>query len=248
MPEAGNLDRRGIESLVADPVSDEQGVVDGHGPDATHPPGPELRRLADAMRGVTDQMVRTHASPAVLAEAAAAVERAGALLEPETPPWYTSLPAMPENDLDPHVYFPFSPMIGWYSPLSAPLDCDVHDQTVTARATLGAAYEGPPGCVHGGIIAGLFDEVLGIANITAGVGAMTGTLTIIYRNPTPLYSELTFRGKTDRIEGRKVFTRGTLHVGDQLCAEAEGIFIHVVRERFEAQAHEHGAVDEGGRR
>jgi acyl-coenzyme A thioesterase PaaI-like protein len=96
--------------------------------------------------------------------------------------------------------------------------------------------------VHGGIIAGLFDEILGIANITAGVGAMTGTLTIVYRSPTPLFTELTFRGTTDRIEGRKVFTRGTLHVGDTLCAEAEGVFIQVMRERFESQ----GAADERG--
>jgi acyl-coenzyme A thioesterase PaaI-like protein len=199
------------------------------------------------MRRVTDQMVRTHASPELLTEAAEAVEQASALLEPATPPWETSLPAMPATDLDPHVYFPFSPMIGWYSPLSSPLECEVHGQTIVARATFGAAYEGPPGCVHGGIIAGLFDELLGIANITAGVGAMTGTLTVVYRRPTPLYTELTFRGETDRIEGRKVFTRGTLHAGDQLCAEAEGIFIHVVRERFEEHAHAHGAHDEGGR-
>jgi len=246
VPQAGDLDRRGVAHPVADSVSDEQGVVDGHGPDATHPPGPELRRLADAMRRVTDQMVRTHASPAVLAEAAAVVEQAGDVLSPHTPPWATSVPAMPATDLDPHVYFPFSPMIGWYSPLAAPLECEVHDQAIVARATLGAAYEGPPGCVHGGILAGLFDELLGIANITAGVGAMTGTLTIVYRSPTPLYTELTFRGKTDRIEGRKVFTRGTVHAGDRLCAEAEGIFIHVVRERFESHTNAHGAHDDGG--
>jgi acyl-coenzyme A thioesterase PaaI-like protein len=227
-------------------VSDEQGVVDGHGPDTAHPPGPELRRLADAVRRVTDQMVRTHAPPSVLAEAAAAVEQAGDLLEPLTPPWAASLPAVPDESTDPHVYFPFSPMIGWYSPLSAPLDCVIEDGTITATATMGAAYEGPPGCVHGGIIAGLFDELLGIANIAAGVGAMTGTLEIVYRSPTPLYTELTFRGKTDRIEGRKVFTRGTLHAGDRLCAEAEGIFIHVVRDIFEAHTSEHGARDDGG--
>ncbi len=246
MPQAGHLDRRGVAHPVDASVSDEQGVVDGHGPDATHPPGPELRRLADAMRRVTDQMVRTHAAPSLLAEAAAAVEQAGDLLEPDTPTWVASLPAMPEVDLDPHVYFPFSPMIGWYSPLASPLECEVHDQTIVARATLGAAYEGPPGCVHGGILAGLFDELLGIANITAGVGAMTGTLTIVYRSPTPLHTELTFRGETDRIDGRKVFTRGTVHAGDRLCAEAEGIFIHVVRERFESHASEHGAPDAGG--
>jgi hypothetical protein len=37
-------------------------------------------------------------------------------------------------------------------------------------------------------------------------------------------------------------------VGDRLCAEAEGIFIHVVRERFESHTTEHGAHDDGGPR
>jgi len=222
-------------------MSEEQGIVDGHGPDASHPPGPELRRLADAVRLVTDQVVRTHARPALLAEAAAAVEQAAALLAPVTPAWSPSLPAAPLTDTDPHVYFPFSPMVGWYSPLSPPLECVIRDGTLVGHARLGAAYEGPPGCVHGGIIAGLFDEVLGIANIAAGHGAMTGTLTIRYRSPTPLYEELRFEGRTDRVEGRKVFAVGTLHAGERLCVEAEGIFVHVDRQRFVDHTGEHGA-------
>ena len=221
-------------------MTDEQGIVDGHGPDAAHPPGPELRRLADAVRRVIDQVVRTSAPPEVLAEAAAAVEAAATVLEPVSPPWSASVPAAPLSDLEPHLYFPFSPMVGWYSPLAPPLECEIRDGGIVAHATLGAAYEGPPGCVHGGIIAGLFDEVLGIANITAGVGAMTGTLTIRYRSPTPLYSELRLVGRTDRIDGRKVFTRGTLHAGDRLCVEAEGIFILVDRQRFVDYTAEHG--------
>jgi acyl-coenzyme A thioesterase PaaI-like protein len=214
-------------------VADEQGIVDGHGPDAAYPPGPELRRLADALRRVTDQVVRTHASPALLAEAATVVETAADLLEPVSPAWAPSVPARPIADLDPHVYFPFSPMVGWYSPLAPPLECEIGaNGGITAHATLGAAYEGPPGCVHGGIIAGLFDEVLGIANITAGVGAMTGTLTIKYRSPTPLHTELRLEGRTAQIDGRKVFAQGTMHAGDRLCAEAEGIFILVDPDHF----------------
>ena len=244
MPQAGDLDRRGVSApLPGDqPRRGEAGIVDGHGPDAAHPPGPELRRLADAMRAVTDRMVRTAADPATLADAAEAVERAVALLDPVSPPWGASVPAKPMFDTDPHNFFPFSPMIGWYSPLSAPIECEIRDGAVRGRGTLGAAYEGPPGCVHGGIIAGLFDEVLGIANIAAGVGAMTGTLTIVYRSPTPLYAELRFEGRTERIDGRKVHTVGSLHAGDRLCAEATGIFILVDHERFADQTRLHGAA------
>jgi acyl-coenzyme A thioesterase PaaI-like protein len=223
-------------------VTDEQGIVDGHGPDAAHPPGPELRRLADAIRAVTDQVVRTHASPALLAQAADAVEQAAVLLEPVSPPWAPSMPAAPRTDTDPHQFFPFSPMIGWYSPLAPPLECELRDGGVVGHGVLGAAYEGPPGCVHGGIIAGLFDEVLGIANIAAGVGAMTGTLTIRYRSPTPLHTALRLAGRTDRIDGRKVFTSGTLHAGERLCAEADGIFVSVERERFVEHTAEHGGA------
>ena len=208
------------------------GIVDGHGPDAGHPPGPELRRLADALRLVVDQTPRTNASPEQLAEAAAAVERAAAILDPVTPPWVASMPALPRPELEPHEFFPFSPVIGWYSPIAPPIEIEVRDGVVRGHGTLGAAYEGPPGCVHGGVIALLFDEVLGIANIASGVGAMTGTLTIVYRSPTPLYGELRFEAHTQSIEGRKIHTVGTLHVGDRLCAEANGMFIVVPHERF----------------
>ncbi|HEU5302503.1 MAG TPA: PaaI family thioesterase [Acidimicrobiia bacterium] len=222
-------------------MSEQPGIVDGHGPDATHPPGPELRRLADAMRLVADQTVRTAAAPDVLADAAAAVERAAAILAPHTPAWAPSVPAMPATELDPHVYFPFSPIIGWYSPLAPPIQCVPQEGGgVVGHGALGAAYEGPPGCVHGGMIAEIFDEMLGVANITAGVGAMTGTLTIVYRSPTPLYTELRFEAETESIEGRKVHTRGTLHAGDRLCAEAHGIFIQVARENFADHALGHG--------
>ena len=49
-------------------------------------------------------------------------------------------------------------------------------------------YEGPPSCVHGGVIAETFDEMLGAACIVAGHPGMTGTLTVRYRKPTPLRS------------------------------------------------------------
>jgi len=220
----------------------DSGIVDGHGPDAQHPPGPELRRLADELRRAIDLTVRTVAPPDVLAKATDALERATALLAAHAPPWDPSVPAKPLATLDPHEYFPFSPMIGWYSPLAPPIHCTVGDGVVHGRGVLGAPYEGPPGCVHGGVIAGLFDEVLGIANITAGLGAMTGTLSIRYVSPTPLYQELRFEGRFTGVEGRKVSTTGTLHVGDRLCAEANGILIVVARERFAQHALEHGGA------
>ena len=60
-----------------------------------------------------------------------------------------------------------------------------------------------------------------------GHPGMTGTLTIRYRNPTPLYRELTLEGRVVRVEGRKIMTEGRMVAGDTLTAEAEATFISV---------------------
>jgi hypothetical protein len=88
-------------------------------------------------------------------------------------------------------------------------------------------YEGPPACVHGGVIAETFDEVLGAANMVAANAAMTGTLTIRYRKPTPLRTDLRIEARCLGRNGRKVSTWGGIFHGDVLTAEAEGIFIVV---------------------
>lgn len=61
---------------------------------------------------------------------------------------------------------------------------------------------------------------------------MTGRLVVHYRSPTPLHEPLRITGTFDRVEGRKIFTTGTLHAGSRLCAEAEGLFISIDFGRF----------------
>lgn len=131
-----------------------------------------------------------------------------------------------------------SPIIGAINPLAVPMQITTElDDTGTTiaigRITFSAAYEGPPGCVHGGFIAASFDEVLGVAQSISGNPGMTVNLTIDYRSPTPLHQPLVFRGEIERIDGRKILTRGTLHHGNTLCAEASGLFVSMRPEVFE---------------
>lgn len=130
---------------------------------------------------------------------------------------------------DPEEIFPYSPVVGSLNPLSPPVRLwravgetggELHGEAV-----LGAAYNGPPGSVHGGVIAEVFDEMLGCLCVTKGIGGFTGTLTVVYRSTTPIDTPIRLRAWHDRTEGRKVFAKGTIHHGDTLCAEAEGIFI-----------------------
>lgn len=131
-----------------------------------------------------------------------------------------------------------SPLIGAINPLAVPMQVatepdDTGETIAVGRVCFGVAYEGPPGCVHGGFIAAAFDEVLGVAQSMSGNPGMTVNLAIDYRSPTPLHQPLVFRGRIERIDGRKISTTGTLHHGDTLCAEASGLFVSMRPEVFE---------------
>ena len=142
---------------------------------------------------------------------------------------------------EPDAFFDHSPMIGRANPLAPPIALELSDNLVVGRVRFGSAYEGPPGCVHGGYVACAFDEILGAAQTFSGAPGMTGTLTIRYRKPTPLHADLRFEGRFDRKEGRKVFTSGQLYAGDLLTAEAEGIFVSIPAERFAQLRADRGA-------
>lgn len=188
----------------------------------------EMRRLADTMRSIMGRLVRTAATAGQIAEAADQLARLAdgfGGLPPGTV--YEGFAETANAGDDPTASFEFSPFIGRANPLAPPIQLEEVDGTVRGRAVFSAAYEGAPGCLHGGYIAGAFDEVLGATQSLAGAPGMTGTLTVRYRSPTPLHTELQFVGELLGVEGRKIFTAATLHAGDRLCAEAEGIFISV---------------------
>lgn len=119
-----------------------------------------------------------------------------------------------------------NPAIGVRNPAAPPLEPVVFpDGTVRAEPTLGVEFQGPPGSVHGGIVALLFDEMLGLANAAAGSVGMTVDLQVSYHAPTPLDTPLRFEARQVRVDGRKIWCAGTLHAGDTRCASAEGLFV-----------------------
>jgi len=105
-------------------------------------------------------------------------------------------------------------------------------EVVRGQVSFGSAFEGPPGHVHGGVVAELFDELLGFAQSTTGNPGMTATLTIDYLRPTPLHTELHCRAKVARVEGRKIFAEGELCDGDVVLARGRGMFVSMDRERM----------------
>ena len=187
----------------------------------------ERRRLATAMREVIERLTTSDAPEDELRAAAVALERYAARLAKHP---RRSLPlgfGETANAGDVAAFFDYSPLIGLSNPLAPPIRLRVEDTVVHGMVRFGSAYEGPPGHVHGGFVAAAFDEVLGFVQSTTGQPGMTGTLTIRYRKPTPLDTDLRFEATVQRVEGRKIFAEGRLYAGDVLTAEAEGIFISV---------------------
>lgn len=126
------------------------------------------------------------------------------------------------------AFFDQSPLSGLSNPLSPPLvlSYDPADpNALRGHVNFGTAYEGPPGFVHGGYVAAVFDELLGATQSLSGTQGMTAHLGVDYRNPTPLGVDLEMHGWVESIEGRKICSRATLSAGDRLCAEADALFI-----------------------
>lgn len=118
-------------------------------------------------------------------------------------------------------------VVGLRNPIAPPLS---FDRDPAGRASsefhLGAAYEGPPGLVHGGVSSLILDQALGEACGAGGRPGMTGGLTITYRRPTRL-GDLRCEAWIDSTDGYKTIAKGTItdaH-GEGPCVEAEGIFI-----------------------
>lgn len=106
---------------------------------------------------------------------------------------------------------------------------DGHD-IIVGEATVNAMYEGPPGAVHGGYLAGLFDDLLGHAlRLVPGTRAVTGRLTVRYRRPTPLNTPLRFEARLDNVSGRRVQSTVRCLVDGATTAEAQGLFVGVTR-------------------
>lgn len=169
----------------------------------------------------------------VLARAAALVAEAEAMLAPHRHDGLALQGALRgpnpdfdrENADDPGTYFPYSPIVGPFNPISPPVPMHLDGDHMRGRTRIGAPWAGPPGLVHGGVVALLFDELLGSVNVSKGLGAMTGTLSVRYERGTPLDTDLDLDAWIDRVEGRKIITHGTISVDGAVTARAEGIFI-----------------------
>jgi len=200
------------------------------------PPGnwEAKRTLARAVRGLMDSLCATDAPPSELLAIAAQVEESARRFADQ--PRMIDPPGVAEGSLGGgmEMFMDRSPLVGLANPVAPPLRLDPNPETriVRGSVTFGNAYEGAPGCVHGGHVAAAFDEALGMACIFSDNPGMTGEITIRYRKPTPTKTPLRIEARLDGTERRKIFTSGEIYAGDLLTAEATGIFISIDQSKF----------------
>lgn len=99
---------------------------------------------------------------------------------------------------------------------------------VDGTVTFGRWFMGGGMAAHGGAVALLFDEALGIlASASAKAITRTAYLHTDFRALTPIDTELEVSAWIDRVEDRKIFVRGEIRHGSTVCAEADALFLRL---------------------
>ncbi len=131
------------------------------------------------------------------------------------------------EDGAPVVHFDECVVSGPWNPLGIGIEVVRRGDDAVAEVVLGTAFEGGPGMAHGGIVAALFDDVLGYLLTLHHVPGFTGELTVHYHRPTPVGVPLTLHGwVVDRV-GRRFLTAADARAGGQVVASATATFIEV---------------------
>ena len=191
----------------------------------------DLARLADGIRRLIDTTVGVTAPPDALRRAAEAVDRVVAELRPfVTSPPPPRFPGPPWSN-DPNDAFPYDAVIGRLNPIAAPIRFTWEAPKAIGVVRFGTPYEGPPGCVHGGVLAACFDQVFNVANVMQGSAGPTAKLEIRYRRPTPLDEDVRFEGWQERVEGKRIYATGRLLAREEVTVEARGVFVQLPPER-----------------
>jgi acyl-coenzyme A thioesterase PaaI-like protein len=195
----------------------------------THPfVSPQRERLAEATRHLIDAVLTVEdATEEQLGSAADMTEAAARHLGRVPQADDAARGTRSRFEATHHDYLARSPLVGPVSPLAPPITWEHVDDRIVGHGTYHAAYEGPPGYVHGGWVALTFDEMLGMANAAGGHPGMTGTLKVRYLRPTPLHTRIELASWVERVEGRRIVSKATMTADGLVTAEAEGLFVTI---------------------
>ena len=116
------------------------------------------------------------------------------------------------------VYLSHAFDIGGFNPCFPEYEFDrIDSDTAEGRVTFPVVYEGPPGLVHGGFLAVFFDCVIQHQNCATELSGKTRSLTVKFRRPTPILTELSFDIVREQVDRGVTSTARLSLDGEVLC-------------------------------
>lgn len=184
------------------------------------------RRVADAIKQLTDVLVTSTPSAEQMAHIAGQLETTAEEFS-RAPRIHGKLNwiSSGEHGSFGQINQELSPLTGLSNPLSPPVKIWVDGDTVRGSCSCGWAYEGPPGSVHGGYVAAIFDQFLGMGQTISGQAGMTGYLHVSYHRRTPLNKDLVLEGRMLKHDGRKVLMAAEITADGAVTARCEALFV-----------------------
>ncbi|GAA3512819.1 PaaI family thioesterase [Aeromicrobium panaciterrae] len=180
--------------------------------------------LTHDIRGVLDVAIRTRVEESRVAQARQLIQQATQILAEDAPPE----PAGIHYNADGRSWNWGNAVVGVRNAIAPPVVLSwSDDDLVSSDVDLGVAYEGPPGCVHGGVSSLLLDHLMGeTASNRHTQLIVTGTLTLRYVHPLPL-GRVHMEGRITAMSGRKVTVAAHIRPADSdvPAVEANGLFI-----------------------
>ena len=190
-------------------------------------------RLAAATRALNEKLVSTDINPELAAALTEKIEDLTAeLSRAEQVDGLVDMAKRGERGTIDNVMGELVAMAGRSHPCSPDLVWQEEPNRITGTVTFGQAFEGPPGHVHGGWVAGVLDHLMGMTHVRTGYPGMTGGLSVRYLKPTPLNQVIQVSAEAREIDDKRTEVKAAMRCGDTTTATAEAIFVRVDREKF----------------
>lgn len=184
------------------------------------------RRVADALRNLTEVLVTSSPSVEKMHEIAEKLETTATdFSESQRIYGRSDWARSGEHGSYGQVSHELNPLAGLSNPIAPPINMWFEGDVAHANCQCGWVYEGPPGSVHGGIVSAIFDQFLGMAQFRSNQPGMTAYLKVDYHKRTPLNTKLSLEGKIVAVEKRKNTIHAQMYADGVMTASAEALFV-----------------------
>ena len=191
------------------------------------------QRLASATRALNEKLVNTDIDPELAAALTEKIEGLTAeLSQAQQVDGLVDMAKRGERGTIDDVMGELVSVGGRSHPCSPELLWQEASNRIMGTVRFNQAFEGPPGYVHGGWVAGVLDHIMGMTHVRTGHPSMTGGLSVRYLKPTPLNQLIEISAKATELDDKRTEVKGTMRYGETTTATAEAIFVRVDREKF----------------